>query len=241
MKVAVVTGASKGIGEGVIRSLLRDDWMVYGLSRTKPAFEDDRFRWIKCDLQLPEEIGTSLSQITEPVDFLLSNAGVAFEEPATAVTQDSFARMYSVNVLAPMLMVAALKEQITKATIVSVSSVSDRIVEKDFVLYGSSKAANTRFFNTLAAELTDAKVYVLLPDYVDTPMLRKLQGTKSFDWSQTLQVEDVAKLTLDLAAGRQRVESGSNIIVINEQMRKDLEPTEKLYGYNADTGELTKL
>ena len=242
MKVAVVTGASSGIGEGVIKSLLNDDWKVYGVSRSKPNLDGEGFFWLKCDLSKSLEIRDAFARISEPaVDLLISNAGVAFEEPATEVTVESFNRMYTVNVLAPMIIVASLKQKLFKSTIISISSVSDRFVEKDFVLYGSSKAANTRYFDTLASELPDARVYALLPDYVDTPMLRKSQEGTDFDWSKTLTVQDLVALMMDLESGKHIVDSGSNIIVVNERMKEDLLPTEKLFGYNADTGELSQL
>lgn len=242
MKCAAITGVSSGIGKVSSEQLLSSGWKIYGLSRSKPDISNDKFAWLECDLAKPDAITASLEQIAEPtIDLVISNAGIAFEEPASAATQQTYEKMFSVNVLAPMLLVNGLRNKIANATIISVSSVSDRLVEKDFALYCSSKAANTRYFEALADELTKAKVVNLLPDYVDTPMLRELQAGREFDWQGTIKVEDVARLIVDIACDNVSVSTGSNIIVVNESLAEDLQSREKLYGFNTDTGLLAKL
>ena len=241
MKIAVVTGVSMGIGKAVAKALLDGGWKVYGVSRTAPIIENERFVWLKCDLAQASDISTNLAIEEANIDLLVSNAGVAFLEAAVDVSVESYRKMYDVNVLAPMLLVAALKNKIQKSTIITVSSVSDRIMDVDFALYCSSKAANTRYFETLAMELKDAKVISLLPDYIDTPMLRKLQEGTDFDWSQTITVDEMAQLVTGLTEGTIDLESGSNVIVINDQMLEDLESREKLYGYNTTNNTLIKL
>jgi NAD(P)-dependent dehydrogenase (short-subunit alcohol dehydrogenase family) len=242
MKIAIITGVSSGIGLEVAKRLLTMDWKVYGLSRRDPGIQNDAFVWIECDLAQADAIYKSLQSVIEPsIDLLVSNAGVAFEEPATAANKDSYEKMFTVNVLAPILVVNALRSKLAKAVIVTVSSVSDRLIDKDFALYCSSKAANTRYFESLADELKDAKVYGLLPDYVDTPMLRELQDGRDFDWDGTIKVSDMANFTVELALGKHYLESGSNIIVVTNSLIDDLKNQEKLYGFNADTQELKRL
>lgn len=242
MKTAIITGASSGIGQLTSEQLIEAGWKVYGISSTQPSISHANFVWIKCDLASPDTITTSLKGVIEPsIDLFVSNAGVAFEEPASAASHESYAKMFSVNVLAPMLLVNALKDKITHATIISISSVSDRLVEKDFALYCSSKAANTRYFEALADELTNANVFTLLPDYVDTPMLRELQAGRDFDWDITINPQDVAKFSVDLACGNVKPQTGSNIIIVTNGLKEDLESREMLYGFNTDTNELIKL
>jgi NAD(P)-dependent dehydrogenase (short-subunit alcohol dehydrogenase family) len=240
MKIAVITGASSGIGKDLTEALLTDSWKVYGVSRSKPDIKDENFVWLPCDLSKPSDIQDLQVDETE-VDLVVSNAGVAFLEPATVVSEQSYEKMFSVNVLAPMLLIAKLKDKIKKATIVTISSVSDRIMDVDFALYCSSKAANTRYFETLALEMPDAKVISLLPDYIDTPMLRELQEGTDFDWSQTLKVEEMTHLIENLYDGKIEAPTGSNIIVINDQLLEDLKDREKLYGYNVSNNTLTRL
>lgn len=243
MKTAVITGASYGIGESVAEVLLADGWKVYGVSRSKPKFTNKGFVWVKCDLSQHDQIADALQVIDEPnLDALVSNAGVIYIEKASAASQVSYEKTFSVNVLAPMIIVHTLLEKIRSATIISMSSVSDRIPEADVALYCSSKAANTLYFNALADELRSAKVYNLLPDYVDTPMQHATNdNNKDFDWSATLTTADVGKFTRDLIDSKISLESGANVIMVTEKLKDDLKSVEKLYGFNTDTNELTRL
>ena len=240
MKISVITGASSGIGKDLAEALLKNSWKVYGVSRSKPGIEDENFVWLPCDLSKPSDIQDLKIDETE-IDLVVSNAGVAFLEPATVISEQSYDKMFGVNVLAPMLLISKLKDKIKKATIITISSVSDRIMDMDFALYCSSKAANTRYFETLALEMSDAKVISLLPDYIDTPMLRELQEGTDFDWGQTLKVEEMTHLIKNIYDGKVEVASGSNIIVINDQLLDDLKNREKLYGYNVSNNTLKRL
>lgn len=243
MGTALVTGTSYGIGEAIASKLLSEGWKVYGLSRSKGSLENENFTWLKCDLSKPDEISEAVKNIHEPsVDALISNAGVIEVENATAVSDASFQRTFSVNVLAPMLLVNHIKEKIKAASIISISSVADRLPESSIALYCSSKAANTSFFNALADELKDAKVVTILPDYVNTPMLHSTMDTDStFDWSCTIKPDDIAQLCHDLLHSKRTVPSGSNIIVVTNALLDDLKSVETLYSFNTDTNELGRL
>lgn len=243
MKTAVITGASYGIGKSIVEQLLSEDWKVYGLSRSEPDFKNTNFIWLECDVSKADSIPGCLSAVAElTIDAFISNAGTIEIENASAVSQASYERTFSVNVLAPMLIVNTLKDKIKDATIISVSSVSDRIPEADVALYCSSKAANTLYFNALADELKGAKVITLLPDYVDTPMLRgSMAGNNDFDWSTTIQPESIASLCSNIISGKQIIESGSNIIIVTEKLKEDLKSVEKLFGFNTDTGKMMQL
>lgn len=243
MKIAVVTGASYGIGKSITKVLLKDGYKVYGLSRSKPDFVDADFVWLQCDLSQHQDIAKCLHAIQEPtIDVLVSNAGVIEIENASGVSQVSYEKTFSVNVLAPMLIVNALLDKISNAIIISISSVADRFPATDVALYCSSKAAITSYFGSLADELKGAKIYTLLPDYTDTPMQHRTNDdNKDFDWSATLSPKDIAKFTGDVISGKFELESGADIIIINEKLKEDLQSPEKLYGFNTDTDKLIKL
>jgi NAD(P)-dependent dehydrogenase (short-subunit alcohol dehydrogenase family) len=243
MKTALVTGASYGIGASIAEALLQEGWKVYGLSRSEPKIKNERFVWLEGDLSQPDRINEALKAISEPkLDALISNAGVVIEEMASAVSLETYEKTFSVNVLAPMLLVSTLGDKIKHATIISISSVSDRLPAADIALYCSSKAANTLYFNALAKEWKNANVYTLLPDNTDTPMLHGLPPEDpEFSWEMAIQPADIAKLCSSLISKRTKLESGANIIIVTEALKTSFKSIEKLYGFNTDSNELTRL
>lgn len=241
-KVAVVTGVSKGIGYEISGLLLKHGLKVYGLSRTKPDFVSPAFVWLQCDLSQEESIKSALKQITEPqIDLLVCNAGTATVELAANVSQESFKATYRLNVLAPMLVVRELYYKLHVANIINISSVSDRLMEKGYSLYSSSKAANTRYFETLALEMIGANIYSLLPSSVDTPLLRQLEhNNPNYKWENTIQSWQVAMAVYKVFRQELPLPSGANIIVVNNALEDHAKSVEKLYIFNVDTQRLSQ-
>lgn len=242
MKTAVITGASKGIGLAIAENLLSRDYKVYAISRSKPEIKHEHLVWIECNLYDVENIDSALNQISENnIDALICNAGTASTRLIKDLTIESYKETFDLNVLSPIIIVQKLHEKIQQAFIVSISSVSDRISDSEFSLYCASKAAITRFFEALAKELPNARVFSILPTYVDTPLLRTLHSSDGFNFDEILKPNDISGLVEKLEADELGIESGSNVMIVNTSTIEDLESSEVLYGYIADTQTLKKL
>lgn len=77
-KIAVVTGASRGIGYAIARKLLDDNYKVYGLCRRPPA-KQDAICWMVCDVSDKNCVDTVFFKILEMekhIDLLINNAGI---------------------------------------------------------------------------------------------------------------------------------------------------------------------
>ena len=76
MSVIVVAGGSKGLGEAFCLGLPNDGDTVYCLSRSEPNFHRSmrgvKYVWIPADLSKPNAISSFASQISDPIDLLLS-------------------------------------------------------------------------------------------------------------------------------------------------------------------------
>ena len=245
MKTAIVTGSSKGIGEAVSRNLLENNYKVYGISRTAPRIDNSNFIWIQSDLNSLASFKEISDQITEDkIDLIVNNAGVAFAQNGLELTDKEFEEVFNLNFKSPIYLIKALFEKIKGGTVMTVSSVSDRLVGPKFGLYCASKAAISKYVEALSKENSDIKFVTLLPSYVDTPLLRKLHGEgqfSDFEWNEIIKPEQIAEFINDILSEKYKIESGAKIIIATDSLVEDFEYDENLYGYNVSDKKLSNL
>ncbi|KIY42905.1 NAD(P)-binding protein [Fistulina hepatica ATCC 64428] len=193
-KVAIVTGASRGIGASIAYELARRgaDVMVTYTSATSDAKADaivEQIRGLKqysgraakicCDLRQPGSpkkiVDATLAAFSvDHIDILVNNAGVFTQLTLDKVTLDDYAQVYDVNVRAPILMAQAVLPYLGKRSrIINLSSIGGRIGRAGVTLYCSSKAALEGFTRALAGELgvQGHTVNAIAAGPVDTDMM----------------------------------------------------------------------
>ena len=242
-KIAVVTGSSSGIGKAISDLLLEMGYKVYGVSLDSRPSDNPNFLSIKADLTDAGSYSLISQAIKEEkIDLLVNNAGVAFEKGALDFSEDSFGRMSDVNFKAPILLTKEFKNKLTGGLVINISSVSDRLVGENYALYCSSKAALNRYFDVVALEEKSIKFASILPSYVDTPLLRKLQeNNRDFAWEATMKPEQIAELVGKVVKDGKDISSGAKIIAVSDALKEDLEYKENLLGYNVTTQKLFTL
>lgn len=245
MKIAIVTGSSKGIGESVTRNLLKNDFKVYGISRSISDIKEPNFVWINSDLTEPESFSEISKKIVEDkVDLIVNNAGIAFGQDGLELTDKEFEDVFNLNFKSPIYLIKALFEKVKGGTVITISSVSDRLVGPKFGLYCASKAAVSKYIEVLSMENPDIKFVTLLPSYVDTPLLRKLHGEgqfSDFEWDEIIKPEQIAEFINDILSEKYKIESGAKIIIATDSLVEDFEYDENLYGYNVSDKKLLEL
>jgi retinol dehydrogenase-12 len=188
-KVAVVTGASAGIGLVVARELTRNGWHVIGLGRDAgrakaataaihAAAPAQKFEMILADLSVMAEVSRAageISALTTHVDLLVNNAGGI--PAARRGTVDGLEHTFAANHAGPFLLtrdlLPLLRQAGAGAQIINVASVAHRFVkdmawddlqlERKFdagQAYGQSKLANILFTRELAKRLAAEKINV---------------------------------------------------------------------------------
>jgi len=167
-KKVLVTGAGRGIGRDLVRTLVEQGATVFALTKSPEKLEALRkelpsIRPILADLADWDATTKALENI-EPMDCLVNNAGVAFMEPFLEITKESFDTMYDINVRAivnvSQLVVRKMIAANIKGTIVNVASVSSTATAPGLMTYGSTKAAVDRLTKGMAAELGAHKIRV---------------------------------------------------------------------------------
>ena len=162
-KVALVTGAARGIGEEIAKVLQRDGATVVGLDI--PPSEDDLKKvtpdYITADITAEDAPATIASYLQEKfggVDIVVHNAGVTLDKKLANQKADRFGTVLEINISAPERITAELLEQKLirpNGRIIGVSSIAGIAGNVGQTSYGASKAAVIGFVDSLAEELPD--------------------------------------------------------------------------------------
>ncbi|XP_013406455.1 dehydrogenase/reductase SDR family member 11 [Lingula anatina] len=214
-RVALVTGASKGIGAAIARALVKSGMVVVGCARhvedmqkTATDLQDEKGSLIpmKCDLTKTEEIESMFQKIKEQlggVDVCVNNAGVdLFLNCKTGSLSDT-KTMYELNVFAVITVSQLTIQSIQERNkydghIINMSSVCDSTVHEDSSchMHTPTKCALKAFTEGLRHELrqekTKIRTTVISPGLVDTPQARADIDDNLFCPETCLQPDDVA-------------------------------------------------
>jgi short-subunit dehydrogenase len=240
IKIAVVTGASKGVGLSTANNLIESGYKVYGLSRSQPPIQHDNFVWLECDLLQEKIIQEVTSKIEEEkVDLLVNNAGMIIISDSLEFDYANFETTFRLNFVAPILMCQHLLGKLSGGLVINISSISDRIPENYAALYSASKAALNIYFDSISTKYRDFRIYNILPSFVDTPLLReevkdpRVSHFLPIEWDKIIKPEDIAELVVDLT-DQTEVPNNSRIVVVTDYLASDAEPQENLIIYNTD-------
>jgi 3-oxoacyl-[acyl-carrier protein] reductase len=183
-KVAVVTGASKGIGAAIAKALAAEGASVVVNYASSKAGADKVVSAITAAGGKAVAVGGDVSKAAEAqaiiaaavknygrLDILVNNSGVYEFAPLEAVTEDSFHRMFNINVLGVLLVTqAAAKHLSAGGSIINIGSGVSRITPPSSAVYTATKGAVDAITGVLARELGPKKIRVnsINPGVVDT-------------------------------------------------------------------------
>jgi NAD(P)-dependent dehydrogenase (short-subunit alcohol dehydrogenase family) len=180
--VAIVTGASRGLGLALARALAVRGWRLVIDARGADALERAR-----ADLAVHTDVVAIAGDVADPrhrealvaaagdhVDLLVNNAsllGPSPQPPLARYPLDVLERVYAVNVLAPLALAQlAIPRMDEGAMILDVTSDAAVEVYEGWGGYGSSKAALEQLTAILAAEQPERRVYAIDPGDMNTRM-----------------------------------------------------------------------
>lgn len=183
-KVAIVTGASKGIGAAIAKSLAAAGAAVVVNYASSKAGADKvvsaitaaggKARAVAGDVSKPAEAEGIVKAALESygrLDILVNNSGVYEFGAIDAVTPESFHRQFDINVLGLLLTTqAAVKHLPEGGSIINVGSVVSRITPPGSAVYSGTKGAVDAITGVLARELGAKKIRVntINPGMIET-------------------------------------------------------------------------
>jgi len=187
-KVALITGAARGIGLATAARFLEDGWQVAMLDILGDTVRSasDAFDRANDTLALEADVSdaTAVQNAVERthrrfgrIDALVNNAGIAVFKPMLDVTLEEWQRVLAVNLSGPFLMtqaVAPIMRDQGGGAIVNITSISGLRASTLRVAYGTSKAGLAHLTKQQAAELGEygIRVNAVAPGPVDTAMAK---------------------------------------------------------------------
>ena len=174
-KVAVVTGASKGIGAGIAKQLAAEGAAVvvnYASSKSDADKVVDEISKrggkaiaVQGDVAKKKDIERLFAEAKEAfgkIDILVNNAGVYDFKPLEEITENEFHREFNTNVLGMML---ATQESLKHfgpegGSIINIGSLASSLTPPTAVIYNATKGAVDAITRTLAKELGPKKIRV---------------------------------------------------------------------------------
>jgi NAD(P)-dependent dehydrogenase (short-subunit alcohol dehydrogenase family) len=211
MPLAIITGASRGLGLALARALAANEWALVLDARGAPELERvarelgqiTEVAAITGDVRDESHRRALVAAAGETIDALVNNASVLGPSPQPALASyplGEFERVYQANVFAPLALVQrALPRLADGGAIVNVTS--DAAVEpyEGWGGYGSSKAALEQLTAILAAEHPSVRVYAVDPGDMRTQLHQ--EAFPGEDISDRALPEDSVPGLLELITG----------------------------------------
>jgi 3-oxoacyl-[acyl-carrier protein] reductase len=182
-KVALVTGASRGIGEQIARVLHRDGATVVGVDVPQAANELQSLMkeldgdWLTLDItakDAPQRIAHHLSTKHGGVDVVVHNAGITRDKKLANMGEDRWESVIAVNLTAPEKITRELLEQKVVnegGSIIGVASIAGIAGNVGQTNYAASKAGVIGFVDSLKDELKDGiTINAVAPGFIITAM-----------------------------------------------------------------------
>ncbi|CAG9856728.1 unnamed protein product [Phyllotreta striolata] len=195
-KVAVVTGASAGIGAEIAKQLVENGLIVVGIARRKEKVEnlaktlsDKKGKLVafKADISKTEEIEAAFAWIAQnvgPVAILINNAGIHFRDSLIDGNVEAWRKTIDVNLLATCVAskeaVAIMRKNNIDGHIVNINSILGHYIYDlaNLDVYPATKYAVTAFTETLRLEINSLKLRIKVtsvsPGCVDTEIFNNM-------------------------------------------------------------------
>jgi NADP-dependent 3-hydroxy acid dehydrogenase YdfG len=165
--LAVVTGASSGIGAASARYLAREGFEVIcaarRLDRIEALAKEIDGRAVQCDVTSAEDVAALTAAVGDELQVLVNNAGGAFGlEPVADADLDAWRRMYEVNVIAVAAVTKSLLPALIagRGTIIVMGSTAGQVAYEGGGGYAAAKHGAKAVVDTLRLELYDQPVRV---------------------------------------------------------------------------------
>jgi NAD(P)-dependent dehydrogenase (short-subunit alcohol dehydrogenase family) len=212
-RVALVTGASRGIGAAIVQILESAGARVLAPTRSD------------MDLSDTHSIERYVATLQGPVDILVNNAGINKLAGLEELDEKALGETLQVNLIAPLMLTRLLAEKMKAngyGRIVNVSSIWSVVSKERRVAYAASKSAINAVTRTLAVELGTYGILVnaIAPGYVNTELTRQNNSPEqirlignSIPLQRLAEPSEIAEVAGFLCSGKNSYMTGQVLLV----------------------------
>lgn len=182
MPTALVTGASRGIGKGIVEHLAARGWdVIAGVRSQQDAdavtkLDPQRVSSVILDVTSADDIAALDRSLPEQLDAFVNNAGIAVGGAMETLSPDEWRKQLEINVIGALAVTQAVLPRLRKSRgrVVFISSVNGRLSMPLIGAYAASKFALEAAADALRMELNPWKIRVIVvePAQTDTDMWR---------------------------------------------------------------------
>lgn len=199
MQIAVVTGASSGIGKAITLRLLSLGFKVIGVSRSisREHFSSENFTAVQADLSQEESTLKLCESLKRTIVHLLVNsAGFGRFEPHEELSPSTITQMTFLNLTAPMLLTNTLLRSLKKEDgyLININSIEALRASKFAGVYSATKAGLKAFGDSLFEETRKSGLSItnINPDMTESSFYDGLRFDVSKKEDEKLLSEDIA-------------------------------------------------
>ncbi len=224
-RLAVVTGASRGIGKAIAERLADDGFSIIGTyvqDETAAAELTDQIgaEMVRLDLGAPQQVEQFVESLSgRSIDALINNAGVFTYEDAFSFDREKWDWVMDVNLNAIAHLTLGSQHNLSEGgAVVNISSVDGFIAAFDSMAYSASKAAVNNLTQSLAVHLgvRGIRVNAIAPGWIDTDMNAATDVFTSEQWTPLGRIgrpEEIAGVVSFLCGTDSSFVTGHTLIV----------------------------
>ena len=235
-KVALVTGAGKGIGRACSIALAEAGATIIGVSRTTSDLDKlqkdikkvkGKLTKITCDIMNYEDLSSKLKKIKK-VDILVNNAGTNIPEPFEKIKQTSMNYLVDLNMkaafnVAQLVVLKMLKNKKKGGSIINMSSQLGHVGMSGRNVYNMTKFGIEGLTKGMAIDLAKYNIRVnsIAPTFVVTPMTKKFFKNKNFrkevlgniPLGRYAELSEISSAAVFLASDAASMVTGTSLLV----------------------------